>query len=73
MNYKYKNETGSKAYHVECQRAYEKRKLAERQKPLWVALIERVMNLQAQGFNRYEIAEQLTKDEKYLIKERKTK
>lgn len=70
---KYKNPTGSNAYNVEKQRAYEKRKLAEKQKPIWVAMLERVMNLQAQGFNRYEIAEQLTKDEKFLIKERVTK
>lgn len=70
---KYKNPTGSNAYNVEKQRAYEKRLVAERQKPMWVAVIERVMNLQAQGANRYEIAEQLTKDEKYLIRERRTK
>jgi hypothetical protein len=70
---KYKNPVNTKEYHVEVQRKYEKRKLAERQKPIWVAMLERVMNLQAQGINRYKIADQVTKDEKFLIKERVTK
>lgn len=72
MTSKYKNPVGSKAYHVERQRAYEKRKLAQRQTPLWLALIDRVITLDRQGRTYQEIAKQLTEDEKFLIKERRT-
>lgn len=73
MASKYKNPVGSNAYHVERQRAYEKRKLAQRQTPLWLALIDRVITLDRQCRTYQEIAEQLVEDEKFLIKERRTK
>lgn len=72
MTSKYKNPVGSKAYHVERQRAYEKRKLAQRQIPIWVSVIERVLELDGAGRTHQEIAKQLTEDEKFLIKERRT-
>lgn len=73
MASKYKNPVGSNAYHVERQRAYEKRRLAQRQIPLWLALIDRVITLDRQCRTYQEIAEQLVKDEEFLIKERRTK
>lgn len=73
MANKYKNPVGSNAYHVERQRAYEKRRLAQRQIPLWLALIDRVITLDRQCRTYQEIAEQLVKDEEFLIKERRTK